>query len=317
MNITKTDFDTFADEIFANGVKTLGTLCWFSISDVRIGADAVNRMAKNSGLDSNLKRKPASDAFRVATTECLKNSGVVTSHSERLIIRSVKDNASTIIKAIVVETVNAAGETLDHYVAGRIRFDREKEQITEHNEGVTGSHCKMVHELSLQVESDYKDFRNRLTAGELRRWMMGHLKEMCYLKLLPGGGAYFVPSFNNDILRNLKEFVSDLSEATNTKHTFGVLPVPDVSDQRELVTRSFVESFEDETKELLGDIADMLAKGEEITARAAKTRLARIRETIGRAAEYRTHLNIANADIDERLVMLEVQAVEIMDRKTA
>lgn len=308
---TTTQLDSFASGIFQQGIPMLGLVVWEAVPDLRISPADLDVIARKHGIDNPPQLGHPADAFRRATTQQSIRDG-----SNRFLVRPVTDDATTIVRHIIWERLDATGKALTHTHVGTMTFDKATRGMStgmEHN--ALGGTGPTVAKMLTDAEALFNEYRQSLTGGEVKRAVDRYLNQLSRVTVHPNGGVYFIPAPHAEKVRQMREFVLALAPYTVDKASpcvFAVVPVPRLPEQVEQVAAGFRATITTEIEQAIGDTAEMLARTKKPSAEWIAERMGRTLEMIAKANEYKQMLGIDISTHEGRLTMLQAQVDELV-----
>lgn len=308
-----------ASSVFASGVDCLGIVCWQSIRDIRVAPSDLDRLARAVGLPCDSLPKPGhpADCFRRATSPVQKRDGVAL----RYLVRGLLDNPAEIARAVIVETVDAAGRTLAHKQVAVMSYERATQRFSVTREpcffGLSPASQTFVDGMLDEARANYDAFRISFTGPQLSAWVKSRLDALSCVSVHPRGGVYFVPTSRADDVSALGAFVESLSAycvEAGASHLFAALPVPRTPAQVETVSAGFRHTVSVELDALVADMAETLAREASVRASTVESKMEQFRALRRKAEEYSALLSVSVADVASKLDVLEMQADEMLTR---
>jgi hypothetical protein len=270
----------------------LGMLAWFSVSESDSTYDhaTLTTQLADLGLEKFLPR-PSHDAdvFRRTFQNGQRRGKVPTEDPgvfENFLIRTVSDKDGKILRRIVVERVNAAGEKLDFTESMNIRFDIEwperviVEMIDPDEMNLT------AWQLADELAGEYVASRNSVNSGAIRDLIRRVLLAAVGTSMSKGGGLYFVPIAHADLVASIEQLVPHLPGAS-----FGSCPLIDDDKQRISVREAFEAQNIAKAEELTAELINLRRGAKAPGKRRMASLEVEINEVIARTIEHQQVLN--------------------------
>lgn len=307
--------DRHAQQVKEANARVLGYVVWHAMADLRITPAQLQAVAARHGIGKTPDLGDPSDAFRRATSPCQKRGE---SRKIRYLMRPVGQDDKTIVRHIVAERVDSAGKKLGHAAVAELVFDRATKTMRTGRINVgelhTPTEAKEVGDLMRKAEELFSEYRGSLTGDEMTRFVMRQLKAMSYVTVHPHGHVYFVPGNAGPNVERLRGFVRDLRPYAKDDSTFNVVPVPDVTEQRQMVMEGFVSSVQKDLAEVSGAVAELLGSGSKPNEATVNNRVGEIALIREKAKRYTDLLGTQVAEVEEALKILETQTGDLLDR---
>lgn len=225
----------------------LGRISWYQVSATRVPHARVKAILERVGLENILSRPPAdSDVFRRVFTNGQRREYATAQPgiTENLMVREVVSTGERIVKRIVRELVDAAGETLEYEEIADVRFNKSHPERIDVVEMVVNPNA---HALVESLAAQYRDERGCLNGKGVRDLIVRGL-EACRATRVRDG-VFFIMEEYAEKLEALEEIANLMPGAL--LHS---LPLIDDRKQRDLVRKA----FESEAAEALDRITTEL-----------------------------------------------------------
>lgn len=355
--MTVTDLDTYRQNVASLAPdRIIGSILWFSISGlvdrsngtrtmvpVRVQHDVLSAWFAELDLDERFlpPKIKKIDAFRTATSN-IKGTKYPLSETQeaeflvteidanpefvlRHVIREVRDKARSQSTYAHVATLkffrgarSSAGKrhSMEHYKSTvnhtliEVGLDGKKTGNTYPLDPVDRA---QVESLLLNIETQYTDLAANLHAQAIRAVIRNYLVHLNAIAVKPSGGVYFVHNSRQKTLNNLQELVKRIGQGCS----FHQIPLPDTTEQREMLTEAFEAEVEDDCRLLQKEIAEVndkaRSKGNKITAGKYAELSARYADIQQRSEEYTRVLGLAQ---ERAAIALENSLDLVMDLAT-
>ena len=305
----------------------LGSLVWYTISDVDINYEKAKRELEDRGLNAAaLKPIRSVDAYRLATKE-LKRSFPMADHLKlNILVRNVGQDADAVYRQIVCERVNTKPgqkRRLIYDPSADVIFHRN----TKTDDEATGSievRRRTPAELERDMTPDQKEWldarldelhgrfhhlRTHLGNHKVRNFVREYLHSLGAVAVRESGGVYFVRQSRKDELENLGGWIQDIGSA------FHSTPLLDLMNQREMLARSFEEEAIKEVERLSGEIDNILQdSNRKVREKTFDDYALRAAELTSKAKEYADMLDIRSEIAHKRIDHFKKKTMELVDR---
>lgn len=305
-------FQTYMSNAQSDPTVWLGELVWYSVTHTtRIPhADLVQRI-EGQGLELYTPAEPREDDtfLRVTSAVERKREPVPNSDTfENFLVRKVSHSKGSVVKNIVVETVDSKNRRLDHESKVQLEFSSV-------NNGANGdftvtpmgwpNHERAI-KLAEEAQAAFAHWRGQAHADMLRTFINRVVVSANATLVKPTGGIYFVTQASTERLRQLERTVHDIAGVE--VHT---VPLVDTPAQRELVIQHFLTDTVAEVDRLTREMNAALA-GEKISAERFNAYQRQIRELQAKTKEYEELLGVSAATADLHLQSLEKARGKLM-----
>lgn len=299
----------------------LGQLVWYSVSDL-LGvshADVVKIM-HDLGIDEALQPKAPKDidVFRRVCTQNQRKRQptAIDSIFENLLMRDVKRSGQSVVKHLVVETVNSADETLGYTPAVALTFKTGSKTIDVETLDSALADSPSVRSVVAGIEADFKAQAGQVNGYAIRETIRHVLLDARATAVR--SGVHFVMQSEAYTVHNLNLFCSRIRElpdfAPGTELTFHALPLIDDKAQREMLRSAFTDETVEQVLRDLAMIEDVLA-GPPITSARAGDMLERMKGVKEKTIEYEQILDDSLDTLRLQLAVYETKMIEVLDHQ--
>lgn len=307
------------DDAYAD--MAIGSVCWFTISNVHITPDDLGNLLDRVGLSRDHLPGELNelDAYKRATGAA-KTEYSVGLDTARVMIRAVDTEPHLVTRHIVRELVDPSGKRLSYETIGQALFHRpgDKEggssghMQVDINENGQGEEAAALALFGQQIESTYELARTHYGPSAIRSLVRNLVLGMNAICIRPSGGVYFVNRDHSAELKAVKALVKALPGNTML-HT---LPLVDSAEQRGMLAQAFSEEVETEVSDLLEEISKVSEKydGEEIPSRTFTVLTDRLADALDRAAEHDRTLALVNERSTAALQMVQESLTALAGR---
>lgn len=286
----------------------LGYLLWYMVSETSIRWTDLKDALDKHNLSQFVPRKPRNeDVFlRVAQNGHAKRVSTTNDQIHvNYLIRQVKSGGGSTVKHIVIETVDADGETLDFEDVVSLRYDG-----TDLTYATIGAGDATAEELALKIINDFSAARGRVDAAAVRNIIRKVLAEARAVAVRPTGGVYFVMPAYVHLIENLELVAETLPGAF-------VHPLPLVDDrkQRDMLRRAYEAETVGEVDRSLEELSKILAdKGNKITPAQYARQSAKFSTLLDKHRDYDGLLQDLSGTAESKLTILRQQMASLLRR---
>jgi len=352
-----TDLDTYRAQVASLAPdRIIGSILWFSITGtvdradgrrtmlpVRVQHDVLTQWFTELDLDERFlpPKIKKIDAFRTATSNVKGTRYPLNEYQEaEFLVTEIDANPEYVLRHIIreVRDKNAKHSTYAHVATLKFfrgaRTSAGKRHSMEHYKATinhtlvevgldgkkTGNTYPLdavdrmqVENLLANIEVAYTDLAANLHAQAIRAVIRNYLVHLNAIAVKPSGGVYFVHNSRQSTLNNLQELVKRIGQGCS----FHQIPLPDTTEQREMLTEAFEAEVEDDCRLLQKEIAEVndkaRTKGGKITAAKYADLSARYADIVQRSEEYTRVLGLAQ---ERAAIALENSLDLVMDLAT-
>lgn len=234
-----------------------------------------------------------------------------------LMVRHVLRDETRIVRHLVRELADHADVALSYEVRlAEAEFVREiapdlpegsgdmtLTTVDEEIDALAPEERTTINDLIAQIQADYDHGRAHIPAARIAKCLRDYLEQRCGAIRIQNG-AYFVPNKHAERLGSLREL------AARCGASIARIPLPDTSEQRDLVADAFDAKVGADLDSLSRDIA------REKTAGAAPYRVAKLHkrylEVEREAREYQDNLDAEIGDTTARLGLISAQIAGLL-----
>lgn len=307
----------------------LGSLVWYTLSEVDIEYESAKKELEARGLDSApLKPIRPVDAYRLATKELKRSFPATSGVKLNIMVRNVGHDSDTAYRQIVCERVsNRAGERR------RLIYDPSAELIyhrgTRNKEGkIVGDRVEIIRRTPPGLERDMTDeqrawldrkldelperfrhLRTHLGSHKVRNFVREYLYSLGAVAVRESGGVYFVRQSRSKEMGELGEWIREIGSS------FHETPLLDLVNQREMLARAFEEEAIKEVEVLSKQIDEILADaGRKVRETTFDDFALRAAELTAKAKEYADMLDIKSEIAHKRIENFKHKTMDLVDR---
>jgi len=309
------------------GDSALGHLIWFSIGDLEITREDIEKLANDTNLPERFL--PSSirtvDAFRRATSEIGGiNLGGTEKMTETLLVREVSSDKEGVVRHLIKETADKKRKQLTYDHCGTFNYDRERENM------VGTAYVNEVIPFVKKAKTLFNKYKNYYTSDHIRRMVKTVLYDCQSIALRPSGAVYFVPKKHGDKIQALRDFMKRLPGNTEIH----LMPVVDMDEQRVMLEeklrghitaevsrigaalggRSEILTVKQGLKKLAGQFAETLRGSSDISKTAANNAVEQLQSLSSQVKEYESLLETNLSEVRSTLDILRKQVRVMLDR---
>lgn len=294
----------------AKSGTTLGHVVWHAVSDLRVTEADLKALGAKHGFKDVPELGDPSDAFRRATSAQSKRGEDKT---RRYLVRPVCDTADEIVRHVVVERVDKAGQRLAHEALAQLRFvkpTKRMDAVRLVGSSSSPDESAVVDGMMSEATKLFAEYRDSLTGPEVTRWVMRQLNKMSRVTVHPHGHVYFVPDVHGGTVERLAAFVRDLKQYTVDKDAIPQLwsvAVPDTAGQRDMVKAGFVATMTTELQQIGAEVMELQQRAGKPGEAVVAERFDRLSSAIRKANEYKAMLDLQTAEFDATVDLLREQ----------
>ena len=265
--------------------RLLGHIAWYTISQPEVTHEQLAEMVSDLPLNKTLlPPKPRlGDAFKRACRYSeRKKLDYKNDQFVNFLIRTVSQSTNEVVRHLVLEVVDAAGETLEYHDVAHLKFDRKQNVLNVRRLHLNDELDKLTED-TLNIFTDNFDKASRyLDAQVLRLFIRHQLDSMGAISVRKQGSIYFAPLSVKDKTEGLETLCARLGNGS----IFHSLPLVDTSKQREMITAAFEEEVHDEATQIIAELKAKKEDGVTVTAKAFDSYRDRYNRLKGNASEY-------------------------------
>lgn len=257
---TATDFQDYVNNTNELGAQALlGHIVLFKVGSNAFmpHADAV-RKATKYGLEKFLPTNPPTDVDRIRTaftngehgtenTVVPDGSGGYKPVKDKLLIRTVRNEATRLVKRVVVERVDENEERLYYGEAWEILFNGTNLALTQ----IDNDAPTTAGNLAQRLAEKYRRTRGCIAPAGFQNLILEVLAKADAFNV--SRAAYFVPQEAVVSLQALEDFVADIPEVRVNS-----FPLANTPKQQEFIATAAAEAIQDEADLLMASMATYL-----------------------------------------------------------
>lgn len=302
----------YSDRVSDSEMPLLGSLLWYTVSDVMIAHDDVVRAMVKSGIATRLPSPPRDADVFERVSKAAEQRKVPTASPgifENYLVRNVGRDDEKITRRIVVEQVDPAGRRLNYEQVADVEFHRNTSVVDFTYSTNTGR--PEVTDMLVNIVKEYQAWRGHLNSYAVREWIRKFTLGLGATSVRPG--VYFVMQDRMEEVEKLDTFVNSLPGGCAMHH----LPLIDDTRQREMLRQAFETETNAEIDTMLSDMQDVFDKAQErgdsykITESRYLDYLNRYSELTEKAEEYEGLLESSLQTTHSRLKMFQSTVMKL------
>lgn len=327
MNATIAEYNSAAAAVPEEAL--LGSLIWYTISEVDINYEAAKSELQNRGLDASMLKpiRPV-DAYRLATQELKHSFPAREGVKLNIMVRSVGHDPDTAYRQIVCERVSTkSGERR------RLIYDPSADLIyhrgqRDENNQVYGDKVEVIHRMPPTLAKDmtpeqqqwlterlealperFRHLKTHLGSHKVRNFVRSYLWSLGAVAVRESGGVYFVHQSRNSHLEKLGSWIHSIGSA------FHSTPLLDLVNQREMLAQAFEEEAIREVEKLTKQIDEILDDTNRRVRESTFDDYAlRAAELTAKAKDYADMLEIRSEIANKHIDKFKKKALDLVDR---
>lgn len=249
--------------------QLLGHIAWYTITQPDVTHDELAEMVSDLPLSQSvLPPKPRmGDAFKRACRYSERLGLAIPGYDDRtanFLIRKVAQSGKEVTRHLVLEIVDAQGETLEYHDVAHLKFDRKAESLHVRKIRINDELDKLTQETLSMFTDNFDYATTHLDAQVIRLMIRQQLDIMGAIGVRKQGSVYFIPMKSKDRTEALETLCQRLGKGS----MFHALPLIDTSKQREMVTGAFENEVHDAATQLIAELAKKREAGKQITVKA-------------------------------------------------
>jgi len=297
----------------ATDVKFLGSLLWYTVSDVlKIPIEDLRQSLQRHGLELYMPRKiNPRDAFRRVTKSFeIRRDPYGKGTYVNLLVRDVKYGEGEVIRHLVREVVDGQNKRLDYIPVLQLEINSdERLVITPLMTPLTQTEQNVMDSLPQAQEQacNYYD-------GTHIRYMLTLILQNCDpVSVRPSGGVSFVPQKHADTVTALKELCKELNNYEGRAQMYSV-PVIDAEEHRIMVADNLEEQVINGSLSLIEEMKQIIENpSKKPTTRLAESYANKVKGLKEQVSAYEEMLEIQATNARENLELVKIQAVKFLE----
>ena len=307
----------------------LGSLTWYTISDVDIPWEKAKQGLIDQGLSTDLLKpiRPV-DAFRNASMELKRSFKAANNVKINFMVRSKGQDNDCAYREVVAERVTTkAGQKR------RLTYDASADLIyhrgTRAKDGtVTGDYIEITRFSPSALERDmspeqkewlsdhldqlperFRHLRTHLGNHKVRNFVREYIQSLGAISVRDSGGVYFVKQANTLDLERIGEWIQTIGSS------FHSTPLLDLVNQREMLARAFEEEAISKVEILSKEIDQILEEGgRKVKESTFDDYAMQAAELTSKARDYAEMLDIRSEIAHMRIDQFKKKAMALVER---
>lgn len=307
---------TYVQTMQTEAERYLGLMVVFSVSEVTVPYDQLEADLTRLGLAQHIPGRPgAADIFRRASKalQTTKPQPIPNEPDKfvNVMIRDLANNEDEIVRRMVCEVVDKANRQLGYEETWEFTFTKANRKLHRSDSlevrRVGPSPHPYADELADGLVRDYNRLTGTVNGDGIRRVISNVLEATHAVSLRPGGGCWFADRSEATTIASLERFASTV--AGTQVHT---IPLIDDTKQRENLLAAVEERSKADIERAQAEVAELLAKGEPVSARVMASQLARFKDIEERATRYQGLLETTLGTTRMGLGILKLQMAKLV-----
>jgi hypothetical protein len=283
----------------------LGILTWYTVVETLVPHAKFVQALKDNGLKDYVPRSARkADIFnRTAFNgQHLKLSTPSAEVHVNYLIRPVSKTAEKIVKHIVIETVNSAGERLDYEEVHSLVFDVKTETLAD--TCLINTEDVAAKDLAQRLYKDFLSAQGCVDDHGIRSVIRRVLDAAGSTAVRPTGGIYFVAASGAKLIDQLTEAI----KASVPAASLHSLPLVDDETQREMLANAYESEMKEQVDALMAELSVLLKEGSKIHGRKIGRILREVGEIKKKNVEYR---DLLTGKLDATSIKISLLAQQV------
>jgi hypothetical protein len=217
------------------GLSFLGFFVFWAINAVKALRADVQAILDRIGIQYTIPEVKARSAFLKAVREVTaqgKNHG--------LLIRKINKGTLEYSYGLVDETIDKGAKSLDYSHSATLIFNQSSEALT----------CDRPHRAFDMIKAKYEEYKDYLTAEDIRVILSDIMDTLRVVRLRPRGGVYYVHTQFEGVVNQLIEFVTQLPG----ENFFAAIPQLDLEVSKRAIYKAFIEGIKTKINDFDADL---------------------------------------------------------------
>lgn len=289
----------------------LGRLLWYSVPTATcLEPKMVGTELKDLGFTRRIPGIPSeSNVFRRVTTHAERHKVPVPGRTdvfENALVRSL-DKGNTLIRHVVIETVDPNGRRLEYVQPVDIEF--KYDTTVSPNVGVMkvawiNGYSPLTHPLAdhvvQEIKSEFSRWKGMFHDAIMRHWIKQTIIDMGATSVRPTGGIYFLEEKYAGQVEALESFITKHFPPGGECHS---VEIPDTAKQREMVRRAIEAETTGAVEAMMAEVAELKASGKLTSKRYLEINL-RVKNIRKKMEDYGKLLQRDMSAINSRVEIL-------------
>jgi len=273
----------------------LGRILWFTISELKVNFNQLQKAFNNSGIDEKYLPKPISprDAFRRATKVAeAKRIKLNEDQYLNLLVREVKMSDEEIIRQLVREIVDSKNVRLEYLPVANLVLKNDTDFEAYRLPAVSDLYNEESLAL-MKVSNEFENCKDNYNGRHVREMVQNILNACDPVSVRPSGGVYFIPEKHAGTASALSDMVKELSQfsITSERSRIWSIPVIDAHEHRVMVAESLEDQVKGDSQSLITEMANILKTGRNITPKTAEQYIHKVKNLKSKVKKYEDMLS--------------------------
>ena len=278
----------------ARGGELIGTLCWWTLSEVRVARAHLEAVWMAAGLDPFLLPEPPTPekALKLAARQAQLGR-------PDLLVRLGKEDEREVVFAVVRER---------HLSNGNLDYVQEARVVLVRTTGDLASDDPH-HDVVAAMQTGYRELLHTHQSDDVRRAIMRVLDRCASVTLRESGGVYWVPAQFSTEVRRLQNAIEQVGSSK-----MQLLPVHRSADAERTLGEVARGSIEGEIASLAAELEAFLAAPPSRTS-TLTNRLEAFEQLKARGQLYSSVLHVSFLDLEDKLAALTQSVEQMLDSR--
>ena len=264
-------------QIQKQNAPILGEICFWTLADVSITREDLEKLFDKHGLDKKYLPPVVSD--KKAFSRALKD---LEKKEKEKLVRKIADNEDIIAYCIVDEIADQNNIDVDYELVDAIIFNKKDQTIR----------LKLNKVNHKWIEENFEYFKTIYTVDDIRAMIVKVLKSINAILIRKHGGVYFVPKNSIAELDKLKGIVNDIGASE-----FYTLAIYNIEETKKTAIKLFKEDFLSELKESAEHVIELINK--DAHSRYIQNSIDKFKKSIEKLSMFKSLLQFEAEDLDK------------------
>lgn len=217
-----------------SGLEIIGYFCWWSINDVKVHREALQKLLDDLGIDYKIPEPHLRSAFLKAVRE------VKAGNKKNLLIRKISKGSDSYVFGLVDEKVDIANKHLGYTHNATLTFSPITGTLT----------VDSPHRAFEIIKAKYDEFKDYLNADDVRTLLLKIMATLRSVSVRQRGGIYFIPQADVSMVEKLEKLLPVIPGSND----FLVAPQIDTERSKRAIYKAFVESLKNRMADFEKDL---------------------------------------------------------------
>lgn len=298
----------------------IGQLVWFSVNDVHVKQTVLAAELAAHGLGHYAPNmRAASDVFRTVTKDLQRTITHDDGTKSKVMIRDVTANRDQVVRRLVVEHVDGAGQRLSYRQTWELLFEKlvgtvKVRPIQELGGDVFTRNRyidpDLTDDFAPLVLDEFRRLSDSINADGVRSLIKRTLDGSHAVSVRPTGGVFFVPQAH---VANVEALIKATRFIDGTQVIALTITAQDAGTNDMLASAVTDETLTD-ADDMIAEFGDALFAGKPVSKRRLNTMHEKFEHLRDRLTAYKDLVRDDLSTADAALLLLESQLLEAMRR---